>query len=138
MHVSVCVHVCMCVPLCVWLGLDARKGVGSHGGGVTDGCELPSGFWELKPGSFGGQLVLLLTHLFSPCIKSTNQSIYYLLFILWQFLTMEHWLALTHSGSSSLCLPSTGVKELGTCFPYCFVSIVCRCVSEGRQVPGSV
>jgi hypothetical protein len=33
-----CLHVCPC------------ESVGSPGTGVTDGCELPCGFWELNQG----------------------------------------------------------------------------------------
>lgn len=65
---------CVCESMCVRLGpSDARKMVlDLLVGGVIDGCELPSRFWELNSEPFEGQLVLLLSHLFSSCIKSIN------------------------------------------------------------------
>lgn len=42
------------IPSLLAEAVPARKpkeGVGSSGIGVTDGLELPSGYWELKPGT---------------------------------------------------------------------------------------
>lgn len=38
--------------------------------GVTDGCELPSGFWESNLDSMEEKLVLLITEVLNPFPKS--------------------------------------------------------------------
>jgi hypothetical protein len=47
LSVSVCVSVGICVCLCV---CNVNACFRSPGTGVTDGCELPCGFWEPNSG----------------------------------------------------------------------------------------
>jgi hypothetical protein len=54
---------------CLW-GLE--EGVGSHGTGVTGGCEPPCGCWELDLGPLQEQFGLLTAEL------PLKPSIYYL------------------------------------------------------------
>jgi hypothetical protein len=42
-----CLHVCLCT-MCMQGLWRPEKGAGSCGTGVTDGCELPYGCWELN------------------------------------------------------------------------------------------
>ena len=46
-----------------WCLQRPENGVGIHGTGITDGCELPCGRWELNPGPLEEQAVLLTTEL---------------------------------------------------------------------------
>jgi hypothetical protein len=65
------VHLCEPESISVYhmraVPLEARECVGSSGTGITDGCELPCGSWELNPGPLEKQPVLLtLSDLSSP------------------------------------------------------------------------
>lgn len=55
-------HMCTCLSMCIctkWVQEpeEVRRGSGSHGSGVTDGCEL----WEMNLRPLGVQQVLLTT-----------------------------------------------------------------------------
>lgn len=55
--------VCTCLYLTfvpgAWFPQRPEEGVGSPGTGVTDGCQLPCGFWESNPDPQKEQPVLL-------------------------------------------------------------------------------
>lgn len=55
MHMSVFSHVCMCNTCVPDFPKDQKKGEISPGAGGTDGCEMPSGCWELNSGSLQEQ-----------------------------------------------------------------------------------
>ena len=57
MSVSV-LYACMCVTCVCWC-CAGQKGVGSHGTGVTDSCELLCGCWSLNLGPLQEKQVLL-------------------------------------------------------------------------------
>lgn len=133
----VCACVYVCVPVCLAGPLDGWKGIGSLGGGVTDGCELPSGFWELNPEPFGGQLVLLLSRLFSPCINQlTNQLINDYLFILWPGSHYGALAGLEHNSSS----PASAFQALGFkgWIPVSHAALLLLCVGVWARVGRSV
>lgn len=57
MHVSVygvcahaCEYVCVSARECARMSCGADKGIQSSRTAITEGCELPSGFWELDLG----------------------------------------------------------------------------------------
>lgn len=62
-------HICVCYTQ------GSKEGTRSPGMGVTDGCELPHGCWELNPGPLEEQTVLSpLSYLSSPSNGSVNIS----------------------------------------------------------------
>lgn len=59
---------CVYVSNCIYMQTkylqkptEIRKGIGSHETGVTEGCELHCGFWELNLGPLTEKEVQLLT-----------------------------------------------------------------------------
>lgn len=65
--------ICMSVHhVCAWC---PRKGVGSPGTGVSNGCELPGGCWEPNSGHVEERSVLLIpAHLYCPLQETFDNA----------------------------------------------------------------
>lgn len=61
-----CLHACLSAT-CMQCQGRPEEGVGSSGTAVTDGCKMPCGCWQWKPGLLQEQPVFsALRHLCSP------------------------------------------------------------------------
>lgn len=62
---SACMHVCYCLP-------RSEEGIGSPGTGVTDGSDLPCGYWE--PNLLTTELFLQTPYCYSRLPSVTNDK----------------------------------------------------------------
>lgn len=67
-----CLLACMSMHyICAWCPQGPEHNVGPPGTEVTEGCELPYGYWEVNLGSLQKQQMLLTTRLISLASYST-------------------------------------------------------------------
>lgn len=123
-------HMCTCLSMCIctkWVQEpeEVRRGSGSHGSGVTDGCEL----WEMNLRPLGVQQVLLTTE--APLQSLIYYILNYFLLVLLQ--------GINHRLRGSLTAIKTRAPQLGGSFAVwggLFSTIDCSMVQiRGKEDP---